>query len=305
MIKKTDLKNNINLNWKISEKKLKEYKYGLCKFIIDKSYELNLSKKIAALAMQIVNYFFIKNCYFNYDKLTVICAALTLAIKFKTSDKTNLNKIINFYISYKKEENGIDKFLSKIEIFNFKNQILDLEIKIMKLFDNSLPDSFPFEYIYLYSKILYPNNDQEMYNMGCKICMDSYFTYANNIYQNYVVALTCIYISAKFLDIKTILDHNFLNIDKMKYILENNMDENKFINNCNKILDDPTELLINEKEKNFEKNKDSYFKSLTLDKKLHPLLKMDDLLECIEIISDFYEEIKANYDIMNRDKKDY
>ena len=299
MIKKTELKNNININWKIQPKKLKEYKYGLCKFILDKSYELHLSKDTVACAMQIVNYFFIKNCYFNYDKLTIVCAALTLSIKLKSSQKDNLNKIFEIYISNKKEELG-KNILTKKEIYNIRNNILDIEIKIMKLFDNILPDNFPFEYIYLYSHILYPDNDQEIYNLGCKICIDTYFTYANNIYENYVVALACIFISAKFLDIKNILDKNFKNIDKMKYIHEKNIDENMLIKSMYLFLEDPTQLLINEKDVDIEEKKDIYFNSLSFDKKLHPLLKMDDLLDCIEMISDFYEEIKENYEEINK-----
>ena len=299
MLKKTKINNNININWKIQPQKLKEYRYGLCKFIIDKSYELDLSKDTVACAMQIVNYFFIKNCYFNYDKLTIVCAALTLSIKLKTSQKENLNKIFEIYVSDKKEEIG-KNVLTKKEIYNLRNKILDIEIKIMKLFDNILPDKFPFEYIYLYSQILYPENDQEIYNLGCKICIDSYFTYINNIYENYIVALACIFISAKFLDIKNILDKNFKNIDKMKYIHEKNIDENIFIKSMYQFIDDPVQLLINEKNDDIGKKKDIYFNNLSLEKRLHPFLKMDDLLDCIEIISDFYEEIKENYEEINK-----
>ena len=299
MLKKTELDNNININWKIQPQKLKEYKYGLCKFIIDKSYELDLSKETAACAMQIVNYFFIKNCYFNYDKLTIVCAALTLSIKLRTSQKDKLNRIFEIYISNKKEELG-KNFIAKKEIYNIRNKILNTEIKIMKLFDNILPDKFPFEYIYLYSQILYPDNDQEIFNLGCKICIDSYFTYVNNIYENYVVALACIFISAKFLDIKYILDKNFKNLDKMKYIHEKNINENKFIESMYLFIDNPAQLLINEKDNDIEKKKDIYFNSLSLELKLHPLLKMEDLLDCIELISDFYEDIKKIYEEINK-----
>ena len=104
MIEKNEIEKNINTDWKIPQKTLKEYRYGLCKFIIDKSYELNLPKQTVASALQIINYFFIKNCYFNYDKLTIACAALTLSIKLKTIKKEELNKIIDIYISSHKEE---------------------------------------------------------------------------------------------------------------------------------------------------------------------------------------------------------
>ena len=300
MLKKSEIENNINTEWKFSPKKLKEYKYGLCKFILDKSIELNLSKHIVASTMNLVNYFFIKNCYFNYDKLTVVSAAFSLSIKLKTSEKNDLNKIFDFYIKSKKDE--FENMNNKQIIRNLRKNILDMEIKIMKLFDNYLPDKFPFEYIYLYSKILYPNNDDEIYNLSCKICIDSYFTYANNIYQNYVVALCCIFISAKFLDIPNILEKKFKHIDKMKYIHEKNLDENTFINKMYKFVDDPAEILLDEKGYGVEGNKDIYFENLGMDKKLHPFLEMNDLLDCIEMMSAFYEEIKENYEKINENK---
>ena len=296
MITKKEINDNINTKWKIEQKILKKYKYGLCKFIIDTSYELNLSKTTTALAMHIVNYFFIKNCYFNYDKLTVACSALTLSIKSKSNKKEILDKIYQIYITNKSsDELEIKTKLSNREIINLRNLILDKEISILKLFDNSLPDQFPFEYIYLYSKILYPNNEEEIYNLGNKICVDSYFTYVNNIYQTYIVALACIFIASKFLDIKNFFEKDFKNLDKMKYIHEKNMDENQFIKALYKFIDDPINLMISENGIDYEKNKEKYFNELNIDKKLHPLLKMNDLLDCIEMISDFYEEIKKNY----------
>ena len=300
MLKKSEIENNINTQWKFSAKKLKEYKYGLCKFILDKSIELNLSKHIVASTMNLVNYFFIKNCYFNYDKLTVVSAAFSLSIKLKTSEKNDLNKIFDFYIESKKDE--FENMSNKQIIRNLRKNILDMEIKIMKLFDNYLPDKFPFEYIYLYSKILYPNNNDEIYNLSCKICIDSYFTYANNIYQNYIVALCCIFISAKFLDIPNILEKNFKHIDKMMYIHEKNLEENTFINKMYKFVDDPAEILLDEKGYGVEGNKDIYFENLGMDKKLHPFLEMNDLLDCIEMMSAFYEEIKENYEKINENK---
>jgi hypothetical protein len=210
------------------------------------------------------------------------------------------------YISGHKEEMKNKIIASeKKEIIKFKNKLLDAEIAIMQLFNNSLPDKFPFEYIYLYSKLLYPDNDEEIYNFSRRICIDSYFTYANNIYQNYVVALACIFISAKFLDIKTFLEKNFKHLEKFKYMHdmnEKNSNEEQYINALYQFIDDPALLLLNEKGIDNDKEKEEYFNSLSLDKKIHPLLKMDDLFECIEMITDFYEDIKKNYEEINPSK---
>jgi hypothetical protein len=308
MITKEEIKDNINTNWKMTMKTLLEYKYGLCKFIVDTANEKNLSKEVTALAMQIVNYFFIKNSYFSHDKLNVACSALTLSIKSKASKTFVLNDIFMIYMSKKK--NVEIKDLIKVpnaEIKNLRDQIFDKELSILKLFNNLLPDEFPFEYAYLYSIILYPNNQEEIYNFAKKICIDSYFTYANNLYQPYVVALACIFFAAKFLDISTFLDKNFKNLEQMKFIHQDNMNEKQFLKALYKYEEDPAQLLIkqnkneNENESIDEENKYFYFNCLSLDKKLHPLLKMKELLECIEMISDFYEEMSKNYDLVNNE----
>lgn len=306
MIKKEEIDHNINTSWKMSIKTLMEYKYGLCKFILDTSNEKNLSKETTALAMQIVNYFFIKNSYFSHDKLNVACSALTLSIKSKASKTVVLYDIFNIYMSKKKNVKIKDfKKVPNADIKNLRNQILDKEISILKLFNNLLPDEFPFEYNYLYSIILYPNNKEEIYNFANKICIDSYFTYVNNLFQPYVVALACIFFAAKFLDISTFLDNNFKNLEQMKFIHKDNMDEKQFLRALYEYEEDPAQLLLNKnnnKGDGFDKEiKYFYFNSLSLDKKLHPLLKMDELLECIELISNFYEEMSKNYDLVNKE----
>lgn len=306
MIQKEEIKDNINTNWKMSKETLMEYKYGLCKFIVDTANEKNLSKEVTALAMQIVNYFFIKNSYFSHDKLTVACSALTLSIKSKASKIFVLNDIFFIYMSKKKNVEIKDlKSVPNADIKNLRNQILNKEIEILRLFNNLLPDEFPFEYTYLYSTILYPNNKEEIYNFANKICIDSYFTYANNLFKPYVVALACIFFAAKFLDISTFLDKNFKNLEQMKFIHQENMDEKQFLRALYKYEEDPAQLLLNqnknENQIDDEENKYFYFICLSLDKKLHPLLEMKELLDCIEMISDFYYETNKNYDLVNKE----
>ena len=45
-----------------------------------------------------------------------------------------------------------------------------------------------------------------------------------------------------------------------------------------------------------EKNEnEKYFESLPSHQKLHPYLKKDDLLHCIELIVEFYEDMTENH----------
>ena len=61
--------------------------------------------------------------------------------------------------------------------------------------------SLPYEFIYVYSALLYPENETEVIKFGLRIANDSFYTYANLLNKHYVVALACIIVSAKFLPV--------------------------------------------------------------------------------------------------------
>ena len=295
MIEKEEITHNINSEWQITLNYQKESRYGLCKYIIEVCQKINLSDETASLAMLLTNFFFIKKCYFNYDKLTLACAAILLSSKTQTS-QSKFNDICKeyFYIQSK---------IIDSESFNkFKEQVRKYEIFLLKELNFNVPEEFPFDFICVYADLLYPDNEKEIIDLAIKIANDSYFTYANNIYKNYIVALACLIISARFLDIPNILDENYKYINNMKKIYKKNITEQEF----NKNLSQYNNLIFikdNEKEENESKNEDEkYFENLTLYEKLHPNLKMDDLFDCIKFIIEFYDDMndKNNNDINKR-----
>jgi len=284
MISKEEITHNINSEWQITLNYQKESRYNLCKFIIDVCQKINLSDETASLAMLLTNFFFIKKCYFNYDKLTTACAAILLSSKTQTS-QCKFNDICKEY------SNIQGKIISPEGVHKIKEQIGKYEIFLLKELNFNVPEEFPFDYIYVYSDLLYPDNEQEIIYLAIKIGNDSYFTYANNIYKNYVVALACLVISARLLDLPSILEKNFKNINNMKKIYKKNITEEEF----NKILsqyNNQSYLKSSENEEGENKTDDKdFFENLPLAQKLHPNLKMDDLLDCINLIVEFYEDM--------------
>lgn len=288
MITKEDIKNNINTEWNISLNFQKESRYGLGKSIIDISQKINLSYEAACLAMLITNYFFIKNCYFNYNKLTMACAALLLSSKNETS-QSKFNDICKEYSII------LNKGIGMEGLHQIKEQIGKYEIILLKQLNYNVPEEFPYDFIYVYSELLYPNNAQEIANFGIKIANDSYFTYANNIYKNYVVALSCIIIAAKFLDIPTILDENYKYIVNMKKIHKKNISVEEF--NRALIQYDNQSLRMKDSIEEEDILEDDYFEKLSLTEKLYPNLKMEELLDCIIMITEFYEDMNEKDNI--------
>ena len=293
MITKEEIKNNINTEWNISLDFQKESRYGLCKFIVDISQKINLSYETASLAMLITNYFYIKNCYFNFNKLTMACASLLLSSKNETS-QSKFNDICKEYSIIHNKEIGTDG-LHKI-----KEHIGKYEIILLKQLNYNLPEEFPYDLIYVYSELLYPDNDQEISNISVKIANDSYFTYANNIYKNYVVALACIVIAAKFLDIPTILSENFKYIDNMRKIHKKNISVEEF-NKALSQYDNQSIFKIKDSIEEEDFYGENYFEQLSLAQKLYPCLKMEDLLDCVIMIMEFYEDMNEKSEIKNND----
>lgn len=286
MISKEEMENNINTEWNIPLVTQSKSRYGICKYILETCESMNLSQSTASLAMLMTNYFFIKNCYFNYDKISLACSALLLSCKTKSS-QSRIREICERYNNIK-GKNSLLETPHKVQ-----QHIGKYELYLLKSLDYNIPDEFPYDFINIYSEILYPNNDQEIANLSSKIANDSFFTLANNIYKNYIVALSCIFIAAKFLDIPTILEENFKFLDNMKRVNKRKMTVEEF----NKELyqyDNNYWISKNEKNDKMEiedNDTDIYFEKLNLCEKLYPTMKMEDLLGCIKMITSFYEDM--------------
>jgi len=297
MISKEEINYNINSEWQISLSYQKESRYGLCKFIIETCQKIKSSDETASLAMLLTNFFFIKKCYYNYDKLIIACASILLSSKTQTS-QNKLNEICKEYINYQNKMIGPD------ELHKIKEDIGKYEIILLKELNFNIPEEFPFDYIYVYADLLFPENEQEIIDLGIKIANDSFFTYANNIYKNYVVAISCLILSARFLDIPNILEENYKYINNMKRFHKKNITESEFnialsqYNNQYYLKKENDENDINKKEEG------EYFEKLNIYQKLHPFLKKGDLSDCIKLIVEFYEDInqnsKNNNDINNK-----
>jgi len=297
MISKEEINYNINSEWQISLSYQKESRYGLCKFIIETCQKIKSSDETASLAMLLTNFFFIKKCYYNYDKLIIACASILLSSKTQTS-QNKLNEICKEYINYQNKMIGPD------ELHKIKEDIGKYEIILLKELNFNIPEEFPFDYIYVYADLLFPENEQEIIDLGIKIANDSFFTYANNIYKNYVVAISCLILSARFLDIPNILEENYKYINNMKRFHKKNISESEFnialsqYNNQYYLKKENDENDINKKEE------EEYFEKLNIYQKLHPFLKKGDLSDCIKLIVEFYEDInqnsKNNNDINNK-----
>ena len=296
MISKEEKTNNINSEWQLTLSYQKETRYGLCKFIIETCQKINSSDETASLAMLLTNFFFIKKCYFNYDKLTLACAAILLSSKTQTS-QNKLNEICKEYYNYQ------NKLIGPEGIHKLKEEIGKYEIFLLKQLNFNIPEEFPFDYIYIYADLLFPDNVQNIILLGIKVANDSYFTLANNIYKNYVVALASLVISAKFLGVPNILEKDYKYINNMKRLHKKNITESEF----NSTLSQYNNLFNIKKEKEDDSNKkeeEEYFEKLNIYQKLHPFLKEEDLFNCIKLIVEFYDDINQKSNNNNNNKND-
>lgn len=101
----------------------------------------------------------------------------------------------------------------------------------MKCLNYDINVELPNEFIYVYSAILYPNNEDDVIQYSLKVSSDSFFTYANHLYKNYIVALASILIAAKFLHLPAYISDDFPYLKNMLEIHCKNESEESF-NKC-------------------------------------------------------------------------
>ena len=296
MISKEEINYNINSEWQISLSYQKESRYGLCKFIIETCQKIKSSDETASLAMLLTNFFFIRKCYYNYDKLILACAAILLSSKTQTS-QNKFNEISKEYSNYQ------NKIIGPDGIHKIKEDIGKYEIILLKELNFNIPEEFPFDYIYVYADLLYPENEQEIIDLGIKIANDSFFTYANNIYKNYVVAISCLTISARFLDIPNILEENNKYINNMKRFHKKNISESEFNIALSQYNNQYYLKKENDENDSNKKEEEEYFEKLNIYQKLHPFLKEEDLFNCIKLIVEFYDDINQKSNNNKNDNK--
>lgn len=185
----------------------------------------------------------------------------------------------------------LNAVIKQEETQRIKDKISLAEITLLKCMNFDININLPNDFIYVYSSILYPDNEEDIIQYSIRIANDSFYTYVNLIYKNYVVAIACIIVAAKFLSLPTLLDSNFRHLENMKKFsdpIPNSEDEfNK------RLLEYENRSfhisLINQKE-----NSSTYFDVLEWNKKIHPYLEQTELMECVKMIVEYYQDCK-NY----------
>lgn len=304
MLFKEELYSNINTEFGISKEYLKESRYGLCHYINDLCIAINVPTEVASIAMYLTNYFFVKKCYFNYEKLTLACAAILLSAKEQNS-QNKFNEISKEYIKFNSKIFGqINSVLRSEDNQKIKDKISTYEITLLKALQFDLKFSLPFDYIYVYSSILYPNNEDDIIWTSRCITHDSYFTYAPNVYPNYIVAIASIIIAAKFLMIPTPIDDEFKNLSNMKFFHSKGKTQEEFEKALmdwenrayyHASLDQKPIMRADNTNSNTDDTIDeenAYFTNLSIAQKLFPNMTIQDLIDCIEMIVEFYQDAK-------------
>ena len=111
------------------------------------------------------------------------------------------------------------------------------------------------------------------------------------------MTLSCLIIAAKFLDIPTILEENFKNIDNMKKIYnKKNISEEEFIKALIQYDNQSMYLIQNHMEEELINEEDGFFEKLSQFQKLFPNLKSGDLINCMEMIIEYYEDMNSKND---------
>lgn len=324
MISLHELQNDVNVKeYNITENESKLERHGFCRYIIEISSYGNIPNEIASLAMMYLNKFFLKKLYVNYDKRLMSCAALLLACKVEDFHDCNIKSIVRSHVS--KDISIFDnKNKKSIDDLNYLKEIgqkiINLEVILLKHLEFKVKYYLPKNFITFYCYNLFKFNMEEyqtVLELAYKIEADSFFTYVNNLFPSYVVALSCIEISCKLIGIKSITDKEFyseektsglcdfyvsvLNSDitssyysrdKSKLAIYNNPGEIINIDNFNKKIlhfDSELPIMFNPITKTVKYDK-KWYNSLSWNKKLHPFLEENEFFSSVFIITEHLKD---------------
>jgi hypothetical protein len=245
--------------------------------------------------MSYCSLFYLFKPYMNYDFQIISCAGILLACKSENMS-SRLSEICRIYDKLKTKNVPIQSFTKpETEIQKLKTNITQAEVQLLKVLNFNYGSENPFNYIQAYSSILYPADEEEIMHYAKKICCDSFYTYASLVYQPYVVALASIIYSASCLRLKSVRDDDF-SFDKMKFLFNPPLNEKEF----NLELMNYDDKLRRERSEKIKEESSSYFDCLEWYKKLHQFLELEDLLCCMDMINDFFEDMKVRSKVGNK-----
>ena len=323
MLTYQDKKDNINSRtFNISEEEIKHERYGCCRYIIDiTSSSKNLPVEIASLAMLYTNYFFVKNSFLNFDKRLISTASILIALKTE-NHQGRFAELVRIYLHKEaKINNNQNKqtILDPVKIQEASEKIALAEMSILKALKFNTRFTLPSEYIYIYTNLLIKDDllDQIL-SISLKIECDSFYSLVNNLFQPYVVALSCIVIAQELIATgKTLISDENLDLENLKifYLGTVKLIHDKSFNKSSLILGFSNEEFnlnfLNFDDDTFQKYKNQYtsdslviklenkcydntfYDELPWYKKLHPSIQQNDIYSSISLILEYYEDMKV------------
>lgn len=319
MFNSNELMNNINITeYNLQESECKCEVYGYCRYILELSRNLMIREDACYLAMMYLHKFYINNLFVNYDKRLMSCAALLLACKVEDY-KINVNEIIRNHLFAETTIFKDNSVITQNEIKDSIQKVCSLELKLLKVLNFKVRYNKPLDFLNYYTSLLFPEHEKEIMSFAKFIERDSYFTYVNNLFLPYTVALACLHICCSLLEIKdftspefnqfSLLRESYLEIlnsnscnssyytkDKDKLSIYSNVKEvisEEYFNL--RILEGTNELSTTsvKKLKFSPKYDDSWYDALPWDKKLHPYFNINDFYYTVSEMLAYYEYIEA------------
>lgn len=324
MISLQELQNDVNIKeYNITEYESKLERHGFCRYIIELSSHANIPNEISSLAMMYLNKFYLKKLYVNYDKRLMSCAALLLACKvegfyygdIKAIVRSYVNKDMSIFDNKNKKISEDNAYLKEIGL-----KILNLEVVLLKNLEFKVKFYLPRSFVSFYCYNMFKSDFdeyQKILELAYKIEADSFFTYVNNLFPPYVVALSCIELACKLLDIKSISDSDFYTEDKISglcdffvCVLNSDITSSYYSRDKSKlaIYSNPSEIInidtFNKKIVHFDtevpmifnpitktvKYDKKWYNSLSWNKKLHPFLEENEFFSSVFIITEYLKD---------------
>jgi protein BUR2 len=267
MLKKEDVIYNVNDYYEISQEAQQYLRIGNSNIIQEFCTELKFGTEVAATSMAITHHFFVRKCYLFHDRYIVCASATLLASKLTSHNRTTdefCSKLLNIR---NRSISNIDH--SKLE--ETKHQIFQCELKILETMNYDMNFDIPFQFIYYYADMLYPEQKKMARQTATIVCCDLYHTEICILYPARTMAIACLTMGAKLLGMPALHESNYnednwMNIKNSKLSMSYLQEDNPYI-----------AMPVEE------------YKNLSWDKKVHPSISSHEIEEIIIALNEFHD----------------
>eukprot|EP00347_Sterkiella_histriomuscorum_P003972 403362233 len=304
LIDKSIVYKNVNHHFGISSETQDQIRIGSTQYILDVGKFLDLNSQVIQTAIIYNQLFFLKKSYLNYEKELYQNAALYLASK-------NLNhkrKISDFCLYYHKLKylGSLYKPPQENQIKQLSEDICIAECKLLQHIDYLMEVDLPGMFIEKFTRLLYEKQDyntdgnqhsssivvswQNINRIAIAAANDTFYTPVNVLFSPQSIAVACVIFAAMKFGMPIPFNNKEFNFETCfeRYVIKRGLagSQSQVLTQSQGQNDEKRQAKIEEYRRQFNE--------LSWEKKIDLSCDLEEVVESIKYIEQFYSNLKNN-----------